>query len=442
MAKTLADMWKEVSQAFDAGQWDQALRRCIVILQGAPACYEARMRIADILLKQGRTDRAVEVYKVIAWHFIRAGFPLLGIAAVKMLTAFEQSYHDVLEVLASLYSVESDRVSREAARPRLPGLHEVELSEAGAQIDRALPLGGEELAELASKLALDEKGLADYPEKLPAIPLFSDLPEDAFAAVLRDLKLRRMAGDGLVLREGEPGHSFFLLARGRVEVTKKVGQESLVLARLSDGAVFGEMALVSRSPRTATVRALGELDLLELSREDLEREAHELASVERALTRFTRSRMLSNLMALSAVFRSLPAEERHALLDSFVSMELSKGQVIIEEGRPGIGLFVVLRGDVEVKKREGDTLVPLALLREGDVFGEISLVKDTPTTATVIAGQAGELLFLSRKEFERQVKKNPALWATLTGISDERLKETARLMSETDFLADDEFVMI
>jgi len=442
MARTLADLWEEAVQAFDQQQWDRALKRCIVILQGAPECFEARMKVADIVLKQGMVPAAMEVYKVIAWHFTKAGFPLLGIVAIKMLTAMEKSYSDVLEVLAGLYSAESDRVSPEAPAPRLPDLKSVEVTKAAENIDQVVPLSGAELGNLATKLATDEKGLADYPEKLSPIPLFSDLPEDAFAQLLGDLKLKRFSRDGVILREGDPGKSFFLLARGNVEVSKKVSGEDLVLARLSDGSVFGEMALVSNEPRSATVRALSHVDLLQLDRSDLEKEARQVESIGLALKKFTRSRMLSNLMALSHVFRALPHEERHAVLDSFISMSVKKGQVIIEEGRKGIGLFVVLRGEAEVKKREGDTLVPLALLREGDVFGEISLIKDIPTTATVIAGKDGEFLFLSRKEFENRVRRNPELWRTLSEISEERLKETARLMSETEFLADDEFVLI
>ncbi|MBW2701756.1 MAG: cyclic nucleotide-binding domain-containing protein [Deltaproteobacteria bacterium] len=442
MAKTLESMWKEVVVAFEHKRWDEALRRCIVILQGAPSSFEARMKIADILLKQGHEREAAEVYKVVAWHFTKAGFPLLGIVAIKMLTAFEDSYNAVLEVLAGLYSADSDRVSKDVPPQCLPDLSQIELSNAGLNVDSAIPLEGRALVELASKLARDEKGLDDYPSKLPAIPLFSDLPEDAFARVLRDLRLNRLAGDGVVIKEGERGNSFYLLARGHVEVRKKVGSESLVLARLSDGSVFGEMALVSSEPRSATVRALSHLDLLELGREDLERGAKEMASVSKALLKFTRARMLNNLMALSAVFRTLPSADRHRLLDCFVSMEMSKGQVLIEEGLPGPGLFVLLRGEVEVKKREGETLVPLALLREGDVFGEISLIKESPTTATVIAGADGELLYLSRSEFEKQVRQNPDLWKTLTEIGDERLKETSRLMTETGFLSDDEFVLV
>jgi CRP-like cAMP-binding protein len=442
MARTLANLWEEVVQAFEQEQWDRALKRCIVILQGAPGCFEARMKVADILLKQGMVSEAMEVYKVIAWHFTKAGFPLLGIVAIKMLTAMEKSYADVLEVLAGLYSADSDRVSPEAPAPRLPDLKSVEITKAAENIDQVVPLSGKELGALATKLASDEKGLTDYPEKLHPIPLFSDLPEDAFAQLMGDLQLKRFSRDGVILREGDQGKSFFLLARGVVEVSKKVSEENLVLARLSDGSVFGEMALVSKEPRSATVKALSHVDLLELSRADLEKEARQVESIAQALKKFTRSRMLSNLMALSHVFRALPHEERHAVLDRFISMAVTKGQVIIEEGRKGIGLFVILRGEAEVKKREGNTLVPLALLREGDVFGEISLIKDIPTTATVIAGRDGEFLFLSRKEFENRIRRNPELWRTLSDISEERLKETARLMRETEFLADDEFVLI
>jgi CRP-like cAMP-binding protein len=442
MARTLANLWDEVLQAFEQGQWDRALKRCIVILQGAPGCFEARMKVADILLKQGMVSQAMDVYRVIAWHFTKAGFPLLGIVAIKMLTAVEKSYAEVLEVLAGLYSAGSDRVSPQAPAPELPDLAGVEITKAAENVDQVVPLAGQELGSLAAKLATDEKGLTDYPEKLHPVPLFSDLPEDAFARLLADLQLRRFGGGSVILREGDQGKSFFLLARGVVEVSKSVSGESLVLARLADGSVFGEMALVSNEPRSATVRALSHVDLLELTRSDLEKQAGQVESIGRALKKFTRSRMLSNLMALSHVFRALPHEERHAVLDRFISMEVKKGQVIIEEGRKGIGLFVVLRGEAEVKKREDDTLVPLALLREGDVFGEISLIKDIPTTATVIAGKDGEFLFLSRKEFENRVRRNPELWRTLSEISEERLKETARLMSETEFLADDEFVLI
>ena len=62
MPKTLADLWEQTISAFDSQDWDPALRRCIVILQGVPRNFEARMKVADILLKQGRVDEAVKIY--------------------------------------------------------------------------------------------------------------------------------------------------------------------------------------------------------------------------------------------------------------------------------------------------------------------------------------------------------------------------------------------
>jgi CRP-like cAMP-binding protein len=440
--RTLADLRTEVDQAFGRQEYDLALRRCVVLLQGAPGGFDARMRVGDILLERDLPELAGEVYKLTAWHFTKAGFPLLGITALKMLSVVEQGYADALEVLAGLYAAGSDRVSAGASRPRLPALEEIELSAAGEHVDAAVPLAGMELCRLAAQLARDDRGLLAYPEKLPPIPLFSDLGEDDFAAVLADLRLRRFLPGAVILREGEPGDSFFLLARGKVRITKQVGGERLALARLGDGAVFGEMALVSSAPRSATVEALTQVDALELTREDLGRHAGKLVGVARALLRFTRARMLSNAMALSPVFGGLTQAERHAVLERFVSLEVHKGQVILEEGRPGLGLFLVLRGDVEVKKRAGDSLVPVALLREGDVFGEISLVKEVPTTATVLAGREGELLFLSRAEFDRLTAERPALREALEALSEERLQETRARLLVTDVLADDEIVLV
>ncbi len=442
MTKTLFDLRTELVQLFEQGEWDAALKRCIVILQGAPGNFEARMKVGDILLKQGMLAQAQDVYKVVAWHFIKAGFPLLGIVGSKMLTAVDESYQDVLEVLASLYSSESDRVDAEAHSPELPDLETVPVTEAGENVDQVIPLKGKELAVLATELAKDEKGLDEYPEKLCAIPIFSDLGEEAFGQLLANLKLRRFARGATIIQEGQVGSSFFLLARGVVEISKQVEGKELRLAELMDGSVFGEMALFSKNPRSATVRAMTHVDLLELSREDLEREAHQYKSVAKALYRFTRARMLDNMMIRSVVFRQLPQVERMALLEKFISMDVRKGQLLIEEGKKGIGLFVILHGDAEVKKREDGKLIPLALLREGDVFGEISLVRDIPTTATVIAGRDGEYLFLSRQEFEKQVSLNPSLWRALTEISEERLCETTSRMKETDFLGDEEFVLL
>ena len=66
----------------------------------------------------------------------------------------------------------------------------------------------------------------------------------------------------IVVREGDVSRAMFVIQRGRVEVTKLVGESEILLATLERGSFFGEMSLLDSQPRTATVRARGETRLL------------------------------------------------------------------------------------------------------------------------------------------------------------------------------------
>lgn len=81
--------------------------------------------------------------------------------------------------------------------------------------------------------------------------------------------------EGAVLcREGDPGRSCFVLATGSTHVVRTIDGEEKVLATLRAGAIVGQMALVDRSPRSATVIAASYTVVLELTREVFERLLH------------------------------------------------------------------------------------------------------------------------------------------------------------------------
>src|SRR5690606_13420510 len=163
--------------------------------------------------------------------------------------------------LAELYGCESARLGR-AVRPSLVG--GAAALPAGFQLGPPPPQP--DLVGAARQIALDfSKAAGVHPERLPPVPLFSRLPKDAFAQVLASLKLVRLQPGGTVIRQGDGGQSFFVLARGSVSVTHlpEGADTPLELAKLHDGSIFGEMALVSAQPRSATVTALTDCDLLE-----------------------------------------------------------------------------------------------------------------------------------------------------------------------------------
>ncbi len=432
MENTLAGAFSAAETQFAAGQYREALTSYMAVVKAAPRFTRARYRIADSLLNLGDKPRAKEVYKSLAWYYIKAGHPLLGLVVCKMVLALDPSYSDLLNILAELYSSESDRVAADVELPEALPLPD------GAPLPDVENWDASTLFESAAKIAGDTESITSVPTRFPMIPLFSHLTEDAFIKVVGSLRLRRHTHGERILTEGEKGDSFFILADGVVVVSKRLKGKETVLAHLHQGAVFGEMALVSNASRAATVMALGDVDLLELSRADLENHAGELESVKEALRKFTRGRFLANLAATSPLFRPLSKPDRRALIQKFNPRKVSSGDILIEEGRMGDGLYLVLRGDYRVSKQGGPRGLELATLRGGDVFGEISLMRDEPTTATVTATSPGEVLFLPREAFGDMISQHPQTKQALAEISEERLRVLKEKMVATgDIITND-----
>ena len=433
MTSTLAELFVQAERRFAASQYEEALRQYLAIIQAAPRFTRARYRVADSLLNLGDRTRAKEVYKGLAWHYIKAGHPLLGLVVCKMVLALDPTYDDLLYILAELYSSESDRVGDVDLPEPLP------LPD-GAPAPDVPRLDSSSLLETAAKVAADTDPITEVPPRFPLIPLFSHLSEDAFIRVIGSLKLRRHTAGEPVLKEGETGDSFFMLADGMVEVSKKLNGSDTVLAHLHQGAVFGEMALVSNAPRAATVTAMEDVDLLELSRAELEQHAGELESVKQALKKFTRGRFLANLAATSPLFRSLSKPDRRRLMAKFRPQKVFPDDIIIQEGEPGRGLYLILRGECSVTTSEIGRPVELATLRGTDVFGEMSLLRDVPTNATVTARSVGEVLFLPKEDFQEMLAGHSEIRATLESMSDERLR--ARGQRTGEIAIDDARVLV
>jgi signal transduction histidine kinase len=99
---------------------------------------------------------------------------------------------------------------------------------------------------------------------LRQLPLFAQL-SDADLALLEKAsrQLSPTAGEVLML-EGSPGGSLYVIIEGEFEITKRTGPGEMIIAVRGPGEVIGEMSLLDGSPRTATVRSLGPSRLLEI----------------------------------------------------------------------------------------------------------------------------------------------------------------------------------
>lgn len=419
--RTVAEARAAGERALLEGSFEQALALFTLALESQPEQLDLRLRVADSLLALGSVQRAALVYTTLARHAAHAGYPLLSLVAIKVLSTLEPALTPLVRAVADLYGADSGRIGLGARQ--VPPSDDVALVQAPQARQE---LSGDALLQAAEAVGADlaRAGTA-YPDVLSPIPLLSELPRTDFAAVLEQVSLvRRQPGDS-VLRQGEPGQSFFMVARGDLEVVREhAGGHPQQLATLHEGAVFGEMALLSRSPRSAHVRAISSADLLEFEVAALGQASQGLVSLARALDKFTRERLVHNLLSTAPLFRPLDRTQRLDLVRRFVGHEVAAGTDIVREGEPGRGLYVVLHGAVDVWKRDGAEKVLLATLGAGDVFGEMSLLQGAPATASVTAAQRATVLFLAREYVERLMAGLPSMRAYLESLQDERAMET------------------
>lgn len=421
---TIAELKTHGLALFAKGKTHAALQCYDAIVAAHPLDYEARVRVADCLAALGEKDAANRAYRAVAWYAIKSGHPLMALVVIKVLEAAGDAADDLQTGLIMHYGAGSDLVGTFAARINLPDPSS-EVAPPDLQAGPPADLVG--MATI--RAAGCTEGFAEYPEALHPIPLLSGLSDDAFRKVVSTVVVKRMANGQLAIREGEPGQSFFLVASGQVRIfdTDGLGRER-DLAVLGENAVFGEMALLSNQPRSASVGVVGEADLIELTRESLAALADELEQVAAALHNFTRERLLSNLMARSPLFRPFNKSQQRDLLRRFTEHDVVAGTDIIHENDEGRGLFVVLSGELEVFKSDG---TDLATLRTGDVFGEMALIRGGVTSAAVRAVTPSTVLFLGREIVQRMVEGVPQIREYLESLTSDRELDNQLTLGES-----------
>ncbi|MEX0782927.1 MAG: ATP-binding cassette domain-containing protein [Dehalococcoidia bacterium] len=99
------------------------------------------------------------------------------------------------------------------------------------------------------------------------MPLLGDLEGAQLDLLARRSSARVVGADEVIVRQGDAGHSMFLITRGQVRVVSDVPAERVLLAHLGPGEYFGEVSLLSGAPRSAAVVAEEATDLVELDRD-------------------------------------------------------------------------------------------------------------------------------------------------------------------------------
>jgi small-conductance mechanosensitive channel/CRP-like cAMP-binding protein len=150
--------------------------------------------------------------------------------------------------------------------------------------------------------------------------LFSPLPEEVRNAIASACVVAEYGNGEGIVRQGEPGQSMFIVARGEVSVLLEPGREEV--ARIAAGGYFGEMSLLTGEPRTATVVALGDVSVIELNADLFRRLAaeHPAAIEQMAVSAMTRRADLERMRTSTAVITAVEANTLRARMKKFLRL--------------------------------------------------------------------------------------------------------------------------
>jgi CRP-like cAMP-binding protein/Pyruvate/2-oxoacid:ferredoxin oxidoreductase delta subunit/ferredoxin len=156
---------------------------------------------------------------------------------------------------------------------------------------------------------------------LRSVPIFASLTQD-FIDHLRDrVELLRFSPGQIICRQGEAADSFYLVRIGFVKVSEDRPGGELVLAYLARGGYFGEMALLNRTPRSATCTALDHVEVVRIAREDFEFMLEHFPNVRARLEVVASERLAENRQRLTQV--------QHLPVDQFLANGLMEAQSLL-----------------------------------------------------------------------------------------------------------------
>lgn len=137
----------------------------------------------------------------------------------------------------------------------------------------------------------------------------------------------------------------------------------------------------------------------------------------------------------SPLFQGLSDEELQQLMDMAEPVSVRSGEVLIQQGEPGDAAYVLLKGDFEVQKQSGPSLIKIDVRNPGDVVGEMALLTRAPRNASIIAKTEGEALRIPQEAFEKLLQSSThAAMAVLHWVM-ARLTQNEALLHQQEKMA-------
>ena len=254
---------------------------------------------------------------------------------------------------------------------------------------------------------------------------FRFLSDEHFAALEPLLQEEHYDFGDVIVKQDDPADSFYVLTRGRARALKiKSDGEEIPLGVLKPGDSFGEAALAEGGKRTATVRCSTAVDVLRIARSDFLELVEQVPELRRYIEMIGRNRAVQSFLYQFSNFGRLPAPALRSMIDKLTPIGVAKGNLIIREGEAAGPLYVIEKGRARAFTGVNGRELNLAFYREGDFFGELSILNGAPRAASVEAFTDCQLFALEPQavlelryrfpEFDKLLSERLALYQAKT----------------------------
>ena len=255
--------------------------------------------------------------------------------------------------------------------------------------------------------------------------VFRFVSDEHFEAIEPLLQEEHYEFGDVIVKQGDPANSFYVLTRGRARALKiKPDGEEIPLGVLKPGDSFGEAALAEGGTRNATVRCSTAVDVLRIDRDDFLQLVRRVPDLKHYIETTGRNRALQSFLYQFSNFGRLPTPVLRGMIDKLTPVTFEKGNLIIREGDNAGPLYVIEKGRARAFAGLNGRERNLAFYREGDFFGELSILNDSPRSASVEAFTDCQLLSLEPKsvrdlrrrfpEFDKLLNERLALYQAKT----------------------------
>lgn len=200
-----------------------------------------RLQYADALLGAGNAGGAAEQYEATAKYYEDNGLTVQAVAV---------------------------RKKAEKARESAPGGSAPPAAAPAAPAPAAAPAAAPKAAK-PSPAAGKTEPMFTRPAA-PKSALFEVLNPEERGALTREMELESHAEGSVIITEGDPGASMYIITTGEVKVYTQGKSGSVYLANLGEGEFFGEVSVLTGKPRTATITAAKPTELLRLDKDKLD----------------------------------------------------------------------------------------------------------------------------------------------------------------------------